>query len=139
MVVSYQDIKYREIHDGCHIAVIVLAVMAASAGTETGLLSRLLGVLCVSAPMLVAALIIPGAFGGGDIKLMAAAGLFLGWKSTIVSAVLAVFAAGVYGVLLIARKKEYRGRRFAFGPYLSAGMAAGALWGEKLWQMWYGW
>ena len=78
MVVSYQDIKYREIHDGCHIAVIVLAVMAASAGTETGLLSRLAGALCVSAPMLVAALIIPGAFGGGDINCVGGACGFCG-------------------------------------------------------------
>lgn len=81
-------------------------------------------------------LLIPGAFGGGDIKLMAAAGLFLGWKSTVISAVLAVFAAGAYGLYIRMIKKAGRGQCFPFGPFLCAGMAAAVLWGKELWEFW---
>ncbi len=136
LTVSYQDMKDMEIRDGCHLAVAVLAVIEISAGMGPGILSRLGGALCVSVPMLALTLLIPGAFGGGDIKLMAAAGLFLGWKNTVVSAVLAVFAAGTYALYLLLARKAERGQRFPFGPFLCAGMAAAVLWGNKIWKIW---
>ena len=125
LAASYQDIKKMEIKDGCHAAIVLLAAAAMLLDRNTGIASRLLGALCVSAPMLALTLALPGAFGGGDIKLMAAAGLFLGWKSTVISAVLAVFAAGAG-----------RGQCFPFGPFLCAGMAAAVLWGKELWEFW---
>lgn len=114
----------------------LLAAAAMLLDRNTGTASRLLGALCVSAPMLALSLLIPGAFGGGDIKLMAAAGLFLGWKSTVISAVLAVFAAGAYGLYIRMVKKAGRGQCFPFGPFLCAGMAAAVLWGKELWEFW---
>ncbi len=136
LTASYQDIKKMEIKDGCHAAIVLLAAAAMLLDRNTGTASRLLGALCVSAPMLALSLLIPGAFGGGDIKLMAAAGLFLGWKSTVISAVLAVFAAGAYGLYIRMVKKAGRGQCFPFGPFLCAGMAAAVLWGKELWEFW---
>lgn len=136
LMASYQDIKKMEIKDGCHAAIVLLAAAAMLLDRNTGIASRLLGALCVSAPMLALSLLIPGAFGGGDIKLMAAAGLFLGWKSTVISAVLAVFAAGAYGLYIRMIKKAGRGQCFPFGPFLCAGMAAAVLWGKELWEFW---
>ncbi len=136
LTASYQDIKKMEIKDGCHAAIVLLAVAAMLLDRNTGTASRLLGALCVSAPMLALTLALPGAFGGGDIKLMAAAGLFLGWKSTVISAVLAVFAAGAYGLYIRMIKKAGRGQCFPFGPFLCAGMAAAVLWGKELWEFW---
>lgn len=136
LTASYQDIKKMEIKDGCHAAIVLLAVAAMLLDRNTGIASRLLGALCVSAPMLALTLALPGAFGGGDIKLMAAAGLFLGWKSTVISAVLAVFAAGAYGLYIRMIKKAGRGQCFPFGPFLCAGMAAAVLWGKELWEFW---
>lgn len=139
IVVSCQDIRRMEIKDGCHIAIAVLAAAAILIDQETDILSRLLGALCISVPMLTLTLMVPGAFGGGDIKLMAAAGLFLGWKAAVVSAVLALFAAGGYALYLIIKKKEDKGRRFPLGPFLSMGLAVSALFGESLWQLWLSW
>lgn len=136
LTASYQDIKKMEIKDGCHAAIVLLAAAAMLLDRNTGTASRLLGALCVSAPMLALSLLIPGAFGGGDIKLMAAAGLFLGWKSIVISAVLAVFAAGAYGLYIRMIKKAGRGQCFPFGPFLCAGMAAAVLWGKELWEFW---
>lgn len=136
LTASYQNIKKMEIKDGCHAAIVLLAVAAMLLDRNTGTASRLLGALCVSAPMLALTLALPGAFGGGDIKLMAAAGLFLGWKSTVISAVLAVFAAGAYGLYIRMIKKAGRGQCFPFGPFLCAGMAAAVLWGKELWEFW---
>lgn len=133
-VVSYQDMRKMEIKDSCHVAIMLLAILSILAEPGTDVISRLSGALCVSVPMLVITLLIPGAFGGGDIKLMAAGGLFLGWKGILVSAVVAIFAAGGYVLILIVKGKAGRRQKFPFGPFLSAGMAVGALWGVKLWE-----
>lgn len=136
IIVCCQDIRRMEIKDSCHIAIAVLAVIGVFIEPEMDLTSRLLGALCISVPMLALAVVIPGAFGGGDIKLMAAAGLFLGWKSAAVSAAAAIFAAGGYALFLLLKKRADKKQCFPLGPFLSAGLAVGALWGESLWQLW---
>ena len=131
LTASYQDIKKMEIKDGCHAAIVLLAAATMLLDRNTGIASRLLGALCVSAPMLALTLAIPGAFGGGDIKLMASI-----WRNAVISAVFAVFAAGVYVLYLLSIKKADRNQRFAFGPFLCAGMAVSLLWGDEIWKIW---
>ena len=88
---------------------------------------RIAGMLVVSLPMFCTDLLVPGGFGGGDIKLMAAAGLFLGWRGSLLAAVLAFGAAGVYSLYLLISRKAGRKDAFAFGPFLCAGLAIAAL------------
>lgn len=136
LVVSYQDIKKMEIKDGCHAVIVLLAAAAMFLDRNPEIISRLLGALCVSVPMLALTLLFSGAFGGGDIKLLAAAGLFLGWEDTVIAAVLSVFAAGAYALYLLVIKRADRGCRFPFGPFLCAGMAAAILWGNVIRELW---
>lgn len=58
--------------------------------------------------------------GGGDVKLMAAAGLFLGWKRIFLALAIGSFTALVVHTALIIFKKK--GHMLAFGPYLSVGI-----------------
>ena len=66
-VVTFMDMDTMEIEDGCWIAVYILAAAACFTMPETSLISRLIGIVCVSVPMLLLTLAIPGAFGGGDM------------------------------------------------------------------------
>lgn len=100
------------------------------------LISRVLGIFVVSVPLFLLTLLIPGAFGGGDIKLMAACGLFLGIKLTLISFAFAVLTGGVYGSWLLVMKKKNGKEHFAFGPFLCLGMAAALFIGDKVWN-WY--
>ena len=97
-----------------------------------GIKSRLLGCVIVSLPMLLLALVVPGGFGGGDIKLMFGAGFFLGARLTVVAAFLGILLGGGFGALLLAAKKADRKTRFAFGPFLCIGIAAAMFFGERL-------
>ena len=97
---------------------------------------RLLGVVCVSVPMLLLCLAVPGGFGGGDIKLMAAAGLFLGWRHTLLAGFLGLVGGGLYGIWLLAARRAGRRDHFAFGPFLCAGLVLAMLFGEPVLQ-WY--
>lgn len=126
------DADTMEIPNGCCVAVVLLALGAVFAVPEVSVVARLIGAVCVSVPMLLLALLIPGAFGGGDIKLMAACGLFLGWRVTVISAFFAIVLGGIWGVILLLRKKATRKDHFAFGPFLCLGMAAGVFWGDRV-------
>ncbi len=128
---SFWDITKREIPDGCHAAILALAAVSLYTMPGMAVSSRLAGAVCVSGCMLLITLVFPGAFGGGDIKLTAAGGLFLGWRAALVSMVIAVFSAGCYAGYLLVVKRAGRSAQFAFGPFLCLGMALGLLFGAQ--------
>ena len=74
------------------------------------------------------------AIGGGDIKLMASAGLILGWKNIILAFLLACILGSV--IHLIRMKVSKKNNLLAMGPYLSLGIFIAALWGNHFWN-WY--
>lgn len=68
--------------------------------------------------------------GGGDIKLMAAAGLLLGWELII----LAFFIGCVLAAIIhpIRMRISHLNRILAFGPYLSMGIVIALLFGKQI-------
>lgn len=135
-VVAFMDMRTREIADECHVIILMLAGISCFTMSDISLLSRGMGAVCVSMPMLLITLAIPGAFGGGDIKLMAVCGAFLGGRITIVSTGLGMILGGIWGIDLMAFKGKERKEAFAFAPCLCLGMAAGIFAGEGLLR-WY--
>lgn len=131
-VITVHDARKKEIPDRYVLWLFLLAAAAVVSFQDPALPSRILGGLCVSGPLLLIALAVPGAFGGGDVKLMAAGGLFLGAKSVLVAAAVAFFLGGLYSIGILALKKGGRKISIAFGPFLCAGMAIGVLWGNRL-------
>lgn len=94
----------------------------------------IIGFFAVSVPLMLLFYISKGtAIGGGDVKLMAAAGLFLGWKCTV----LALFLGCIIGSVVHILRMKIQGadRVLAMGPYLAVGILLSALFGEA----WIGW
>ena len=95
-----------------------------------------MGAVCVSGILLIIYLISGGrAIGGGDIKLMAACGLILGWQQIILAFFLGCIIGSVIHLIRI-RGQRGRGICWRWGPYLSAGIFIAALWGNS-WIHWY--
>jgi leader peptidase (prepilin peptidase)/N-methyltransferase len=136
--VAFVDADTMEIPDGFVAVVAVIGIVSIPFFPEIAWTSRLLGVFVVSVPMLVLTLVIPGAFGGGDMKLMAACGIFLGWKYSLFALAFAVFTGGVYGIYVLASGKKGRKEHFAFGPFLCMGMVFALFWGDGLWNWYWG-
>lgn len=115
-------------------ALLALAVcgVAGTVLSPAGWRGHIIGAVCVSVPMFLLCLAIDGAFGGGDIKLMAAAGLFLGWQNTLLAMFFGILGGGVYGMYLLAAKKADKKDHFAFGPFLCAGIVLAMLFGEPV-------
>ena len=120
------------------LAVILIAVLGViqfivvEGFTVPGLISRLIGLVCISVPMLVVSLLMKGAFGGGDIKPMAAAGLYLGWRLTLAGAFIGLFISGLYGIYLLILKKAGKKSTIKLAPFLAFGLSLAALFGEAL-------
>lgn len=69
------------------------------------------------------------AMGGGDVKLLAMIGAFLGWKLILLVFFLAPFFGSITGIVLkIKEKKE----TIPYGPYLSLATIIVILWGNKI-------
>jgi len=119
------------------IEVMIVAIISIHFFPEISLLSRITGIISVSGILLIITLIVPGAFGGGDIKLMAASGIFLGGKSCLAAFIIAILTAGAYGIYLLATQKKGRKDHFAFGPFLCIGMAISVIGGEPLQQCFF--
>ena len=131
-VVTFIDLGTMEIPNGVLLFMLIPAAVLAAITPETGILSHVIGFFCVSVPLLLITLAIPGAFGGGDIKLMAVCGLALGWRSTLVGFFIALLLGGAYGIWALSAKKLGRKEHFAFGPCLAFGAAASLFAGETI-------
>ena len=136
------DINKGIVPDLIVIWIAVLAIISFIA-TETisfgNIANHLIGAVCFSVPMLIVSLMLKGAFGGGDIKIMAAEGLYLGWKYTIAGTLIGVFVAGVYCIYLLIRKKANRHSKLKLAPFLAYGFAAAALFGDIILRLVFGW
>ena len=133
--VSFGDVLKREIPDGIPAAMILLAAADMWSG-GMALPERLAGLLCISLPMTAITMVRPGAFGGGDIKLAAAGGAFLGAIRMIAAGGIAVLLCGIVLTPLVLTRRITGKESIPFGPFLSAGMAAGLLWGKEI-TAWY--
>ena len=70
--------------------------------------------------------------GGGDVKMLAMIGAFLGWKLVLVTLVLSSVAGSLIGVLVIAVKRGGMKYALPYGTFLALGALAASLAGDQL-------
>ena len=61
------------------------------------------------------------AMGGGDVKLMAGIGAFIGWQGVITTIIMGSFFGLIYAVILMIWKGKKGSDAIPFGPFLSLG------------------
>jgi leader peptidase (prepilin peptidase) / N-methyltransferase len=72
------------------------------------------------------------AMGGGDIKMMAAAGALWGPKVAFLGMLLGAFTGSFYGIAVMISRKLNSEHQIPFGPFLGAGIWAGILFGDAI-------
>ena len=70
--------------------------------------------------------------GGGDVKMLAMIGAFLGWKLVLVTLVLSSIAGSVIGLLVIAIRKGGMKYALPYGTFLALGALVASLAGESI-------
>jgi leader peptidase (prepilin peptidase)/N-methyltransferase len=130
IVLSVIDFRTNTIPFGINIFIFILGLIRLGMDYRN-YVTYLIGFVVVSGFLYLIYILTKGnGMGGGDIKLMAAAGLVLGWKLIV----LAFLLGCVYASLIhpIRMKLSKQGRVLAFGPYLAAGMVTGIFIGEQM-------
>lgn len=130
LVLSVIDFRTYEIPIGINIFILALGLIM-SVYHYTDWLSHVIGFFAVSIPLYIIILATKGrGIGGGDMKLMAVAGLLLGWKLVVLAFILGCLIGAP--VHLLRMKISGADRVLAMGPYLSIGIFIAALWGNTL-------
>ena len=117
MVTAIMDIQKQKIYNETVAVLFVPAIVSFFVFPEVSMISRLFGAVSDSGIMLLICLLVPRAFGGGDIKFMIPVGLLLGVERTLLAGMLAVIFAGGWSLLILGR----RDKKFPFGPALCLG------------------
>jgi len=120
----------------------IAAAVGASTGSATNwgtFLRALAGAAILYAFYYVVRVVSPRGMGGGDVKLAALVGLYLGWcgwATLVVGAFAAFVFGGVFGIGLILLRRAKRKTAIPFGPWMIAGAWAGIAVGEPVGR-WY--
>ena len=129
LVLSVIDWRTYMIPNGINLVIFVLGLLRLSTDFANWS-TYIIGMISVSLVFLLLHILTGGnGLGMGDVKLVAAAGLLLGWPKMI----LAILVGSVSGAVIHSiRMKGGAGRKLAFGPYLAAGIWFSALVGQPL-------
>lgn len=72
------------------------------------------------------------ALGGGDVKLAACIGLFLGLGRTLLAVMVSSLVASIVLIAVRRRNGDEKGKEYPFGPFLTSGFAFALLFGEQI-------
>jgi len=136
IVITFIDLDHQIIPDIFTLPGIPIFFLAAVFLAEVPWLDALLGVLIGGGILFVIAVVYEliskrEGMGGGDIKLLAMIGGFLGWKSLIFILLFSSLTGAIIGIAAITIKKQDMKYAVPFGPFLSAAVVAYIFWGEN--------
>ena len=132
LVVSLVDMQVQEIPDSMLVLVVAAAIFWIIADPDSITpLDALIGAMAGAIPLflldrITLVLLNKDGFGYGDVKLMGAVGLFLGWQGVLVTYFIAFITGAIAAVYMLGAKKAERGGYIAFGPFICLGTMAAA-------------
>jgi len=136
LIVSFIDLQYKIIPDMITLPGIIAGIVASLLITPVGVVSSIIGVVLGGGLFFLIAVISRGGMGGGDIKLIAMIGAFLGWQAVLITIFLGAFTGAVAGLTLMLLGKKGRKDMVPFGPFLALGALFAMVWGQDM-LLWY--
>ncbi len=137
IVVTFIDLEHQIIPDVISLPGIAVGLAASFFLEPPGVLGSVIGVLLGGGALFMIAAayrFVTGAegMGGGDIKLLAMIGAFLGWKGVLLTVLLSSFAGAITGVVLIYVFGKGTKHAIPFGPFLALGALIHLFFGESM-------
>ncbi|MCX5680329.1 MAG: prepilin peptidase [Candidatus Omnitrophica bacterium] len=145
IVATFVDLEIREIPDeislgGLVVGLVFVAILPGTLGAASwsrALIGSALGAFAGGGSIYLMGffgemVFKKEAMGGGDVKLMAMIGAFLGWKLALLTFFIAPLFGSIAGLIL----KVKDGRDIMpYGPYLSLAAVTSIFWGDKVLRM----
>lgn len=130
LVITVIDFDFQIIPDEISFFLIILGLLISFFNPVLGdtvskrILNSFLGFLAGGGSLLIVAVIGKWLFGkdamgGGDIKIMAGVGAFIGWDKVLFAIFIACFLGSIVGIFMMLSKKIGKRQEIPFGPYLA--------------------
>jgi leader peptidase (prepilin peptidase)/N-methyltransferase len=132
LVLAFIDLEHQILPDVITLPGIPLGLLLGLLLPQARFLSSALGLLLGGMLFYLVAFLSRGGMGGGDIKLAAMIGSFLGWQRLLLTIFLATFFGSLIGLSLLATGLKSRKDPIPFGPFLSLGAFLSFIWGDSL-------
>ena len=137
IVITVIDLYHQIIPDVISLPGIGVGLLGAFAVSHLSFLDSLLGLLLGGGSLFLVATVYEWLFkregmGGGDVKLLAMVGAFLGWKAVILTILLSSLIGSVVGIsIMVLKGKDFK-YAIPFGPFLSLGAVISLFYGQEL-------
>lgn len=140
IIITFIDIDHYIIPDGLLIIGSIFAIVFNIIFKIITIKESLLGAIICGGGVLAIVYLIEfivkkEVMGGGDIKLFAMIGLFLGIKNSLLSALISVYVGAVFGIIMITyskiKKSEFNSM-IPYGPFISIATFIVMLYGDNI-------
>ncbi len=137
IVIAVIDLYHQIIPDVISLPGIGAGLLASLVLPEITFFNSLMGVLLGGGSLFLVATIYQWLFkregmGGGDVKLLAMIGAFLGWKAVILTILFGSLVGSLVGIGMMTVKGKGFKYAIPFGPFLSLGAAFALFYGERV-------
>jgi len=137
IVITVIDLYHQIIPDVISLPGIGVGLLASLMVRQTTFSNSLIGILCGGGSLFLIATVYQWLFkregmGGGDVKLLAMIGAFLGWKAVILTILLGSLVGSITGIILMVSKGKDFKYAIPFGPFLSLGAVIALFYGESI-------
>lgn len=137
IVITFIDIDHQIIPDVISLPGIAVGVIFAALGWGAPLVDSAVGAVLGGGLLYLVAVGYHAwtgreGMGGGDIKLLAMIGAFLGWRGVLVTLLLGSFSGAVIGIALIVVRGADTRLPIPFGPFLALGAVCALFFGDAL-------
>ena len=142
IIITFIDLDHRIIPDVISLPGIVVGFLLSLRG-EPGPVSSAIGILTGGGLLLAVAWGYHAwtgreGMGGGDIKLLAMIGAFLGWKSIFVTLFVGSVIGSIIGVIVMLYEGADTKLAIPFGPFLAGGALVYLFWGDRILAFYFG-
>lgn len=143
VVITFIDLDHQIIPDVISLPGIVVGLAFSLVSPLVTPLDALLGVLAGGGVLLSVAWLYKTfrgqeGMGGGDIKLLAMIGAFLGWQSIFVTLFVGSVIGSIIGVVVMLYEGADTKLAIPFGPFLAGGALVYLFWGERILAFYFG-
>lgn len=137
LVITFIDLKHQIIPDIISLPGIGIGFLSSFVLSRISYLDSFLGIVLGGGILYGVTLIYylvmkTEGMGGGDIKLLAMIGAFLGSKAVLVTIFVSAFIGSVAGLTIIVLKGKSRKYAIPYGPFLALGATISFFWGDSL-------
>lgn len=156
IVITFIDLDFQIIPDVITIPGVVLGLAGASfilpdpfdmfneanpllhAAAIVGFKNSIAGLLLGGGLFYLIALASRGGMGGGDIKMMAMVGAFMGWKAVLLTTFVGSLSGSLVGIFLMISRGKGRKTKVPFGPFLALGAILSLFFGGEIVNWYFG-